>query len=816
MLGTYDLRKNFKNGDKYCGEAVETGVKHGRGSFTWGATGSTYTGQWVRDRMTGKGKLRDVPRGFTFEGDFRDGQRHGKGRCCWDDGTEYTGDWVNDVRQGSGSQKDCAGAAYEGAFEADRMHGRGSCRYANGDVYEGGWRDGVWEGRGRLLHAEAGTEYVGEVVRGEVTGQGTLSHREAGWTYEGEVLCGQQHGRGLMKWRSGESYDGEWVSGLRHGSGRASLPREWEYSGAWVAGKWEGQGRVVRAGIHTYEGTFRAGVEHGDGKAVAADGSWEYTGGWAGGQWTGRGSLLQRVSQTLPLSALGVGDVQVRELRYDGSLLAGLPDGDGDAIFGPAGVRYTGGWRRGLMHGAGELVYDRERVYTGEFEGGEFHGDGVLKCPGRVYKGTMRSGAISGYGRLDLANGDYYQGTLTDGSFDGKGTWYEAASGDSYDGYWKMGVKHGDGTEIKYGHYHYRGCFVEGVKDGHGTIKFTSGDRYDGGFKNGVYHHRGVLELADGSRYEGQFEDGKRHGIGEEKLRTGCVYKGDYVEDVWQGEGTLSMPSGDRFEGQFVDGQKEGKGRYFFGEGSRLDCFWKADVLHGQGAYYPPCAGPPTLRTYHQGALADERPLHDAHLPQPLPTPAAPTTGRRVKLTAGAASRGGALSGGAEGTVIERDDDDWTGRPIGVRGAGGVTSRYRPSDLQVIDVKVDIPLRPEGAAECTPGPQSVSTAEQAPPGSPRKAPVRARELSGEAEREVGSCVTRRAQLEEAAAAVDAAHAQLQVMERELEGAKQQAHSAALQYALKKKVSMLRAAHLRAQRRLREARDRVQPGAAAQP
>ena len=54
--------------------------------------------------------MRDV-----YKGDYRDGKRHGKGKCTYANG---------DI--------------YEGEFMDGKKHGKGAHRYANGDVYLGG------------------------------------------------------------------------------------------------------------------------------------------------------------------------------------------------------------------------------------------------------------------------------------------------------------------------------------------------------------------------------------------------------------------------------------------------------------------------------------------------------------------------------------------------------------------------------------------------------------------------------------------------------------------------------------------------------
>lgn len=55
-----------------------------------------------------------------YEGDMQDGQKHGKGKCKYSDGSFYEGD-----------------------FENNKKHGKGIYRAANGDIYEGDFKIGL-------------------------------------------------------------------------------------------------------------------------------------------------------------------------------------------------------------------------------------------------------------------------------------------------------------------------------------------------------------------------------------------------------------------------------------------------------------------------------------------------------------------------------------------------------------------------------------------------------------------------------------------------------------------------------------------------
>jgi hypothetical protein len=74
-----------------------------------------YVGQIRRGRWEGRGRLvysADDPRGrIDYDGEFRAGRRHGKGKLRWRNGCIYKGSWKDDMMQGNGSMKWPTGTA---------------------------------------------------------------------------------------------------------------------------------------------------------------------------------------------------------------------------------------------------------------------------------------------------------------------------------------------------------------------------------------------------------------------------------------------------------------------------------------------------------------------------------------------------------------------------------------------------------------------------------------------------------------------------------------------------------------------------------
>ena len=96
---------------------------------------------------------------LTWSGDCVDGKASGWGRNVWRGSygeSVYEGECRNGKKHGRGSIRYASGRRYEGEWRADKMHGQGTCTDAemeySGTVYwhryKGGWREGKWHGLG--------------------------------------------------------------------------------------------------------------------------------------------------------------------------------------------------------------------------------------------------------------------------------------------------------------------------------------------------------------------------------------------------------------------------------------------------------------------------------------------------------------------------------------------------------------------------------------------------------------------------------------------------------------------------------------------
>lgn len=129
---------------------MEHGTRHGRGRYTFGASGALYDGAYAA------------------------GARCGHGAARFPDGGSYTGAWVDDRMDGDGVHTYANGDVYAGGFLAGRKHGRGvyHCRARRGLWREGprtGFACGHPRGRGccRGARAQESVTRVTARCRGE-------------------------------------------------------------------------------------------------------------------------------------------------------------------------------------------------------------------------------------------------------------------------------------------------------------------------------------------------------------------------------------------------------------------------------------------------------------------------------------------------------------------------------------------------------------------------------------------------------------------------------------------------------------------------
>ncbi len=116
-----------------------------------------------------------LPDSSEYEGEFKNGKFHGKGRLVWRNGSRYSGEFNEGLMEGAGVYLEKDGAKYEGEFRGGLPHGRGVYSFGNGDVYEGDMKNGGPNGCG-VISFSSGDKYEGEFKNGKFHGEGKYTH----------------------------------------------------------------------------------------------------------------------------------------------------------------------------------------------------------------------------------------------------------------------------------------------------------------------------------------------------------------------------------------------------------------------------------------------------------------------------------------------------------------------------------------------------------------------------------------------------------------------------------------------------------------
>jgi hypothetical protein len=101
--------------------------------------------------------------GDLYEGEVRDGGRHGVGVYTWANPQEdfYAGEFVDDAMEGMGVKRWSDGATYYGDRRSEAREGYGVFVYADGGGYEGAWRSGAPNGRGVVWNVDGSVRFQG-------------------------------------------------------------------------------------------------------------------------------------------------------------------------------------------------------------------------------------------------------------------------------------------------------------------------------------------------------------------------------------------------------------------------------------------------------------------------------------------------------------------------------------------------------------------------------------------------------------------------------------------------------------------------------
>jgi len=133
----------------------------------------------------------------------------------------------------------------------------------------------------------------------------------------------------------------------------------------------------------------------------------------------------------------------------------------------------------------------------------------------------------------------------------------------------------------------YIGQYQYGRPEGYGQYKWSNGNTYQGMFKGGLKHGNGKWRkkpAGDGPRancYEGDYVDDKKHGWGHFEWESGNSYSGMYIGDERQGFGEMQWTDGSVYRGTWDKGVQHGVGIMLFPNGSKRVGFFSQNEFQG-------------------------------------------------------------------------------------------------------------------------------------------------------------------------------------------------------------------------------------------
>ena len=194
----------------------KNGQKNGRGQQIW-SDGSVYEGYWFHNMAHGKGRLIHS-QGTIYEGYWAFDQAHGTGLYFTVEGSIFQGNWHEDKQHGFGIEKWSNGAFYEGDYFMGMKHGKGKFKWEDGSCYQGDFNENLIQGKGKY-HWNDGREYDGEWKANKMNGKGVFKWPD-GKIYSGNYIEDEKSGIGVFFWPDGSLYKGFWENGKQHGKGK--------------------------------------------------------------------------------------------------------------------------------------------------------------------------------------------------------------------------------------------------------------------------------------------------------------------------------------------------------------------------------------------------------------------------------------------------------------------------------------------------------------------------------------------------------------------------------------------------------------------
>jgi hypothetical protein len=160
--------------------------------------------------------------GNMYEGEWKNGERYGKGKEIKSDGAILEGEWKFGKPHGKVKYRNSKGDFYFGDYKNGMRNGKGVYLFSNGEIYSGEFRNGIPNGKGIDFYSN-GDAYCGQFVNEKRNGKGMYFY-SGGRIYSGEFREAMPNGKGILLYPNGNIYSGLFKNDKSHGSGRMYYP----------------------------------------------------------------------------------------------------------------------------------------------------------------------------------------------------------------------------------------------------------------------------------------------------------------------------------------------------------------------------------------------------------------------------------------------------------------------------------------------------------------------------------------------------------------------------------------------------------------
>jgi len=226
----------YSDNSTYQGQ-FKNGFRNGKGRLQ--SHEGIYVGDFIRNLKDGEGKI-TYPSGDTYIGQFKKGYFHGKGKFTSHNGDIYKGEWSDGKREGQGNLLKSSKENYIGLFVNDQFHGKGTLIKSNQDVVNGIWQNGILISTSQntskaSFTANSNTSLIDCNSKNCDNIIGRYKYSD-GSIYEGMMIKNLPQGEGICKYSNGSEYRGGWKNHGPHGVGVMTYISGRKYAAEWNYG----------------------------------------------------------------------------------------------------------------------------------------------------------------------------------------------------------------------------------------------------------------------------------------------------------------------------------------------------------------------------------------------------------------------------------------------------------------------------------------------------------------------------------------------------------------------------------------------------